>query len=137
MTAEGERFIAAAGGAVPAGGPISLTLEDLPHHNPAPRRTALLLALSIIAIGAWVATRPETGTAAAARAAERKRLLGRREKLMGDLVRLEIDHRAGRDSESHYAARREQLIASLEHVYGALDGDDTTPEPATRAGLAA
>jgi hypothetical protein len=34
-------------------------------------------------------------------------------------------------------ARREELIAALERIYGALDGDDTGPEPADRAGLAA
>ena len=36
-----------------------------------------------------------------------------------------------------YATRREELVAALEHVYGALDTDDTSPEPATRTGVAA
>ena len=33
--------------------------------------------------------------------------------------------------------RREELVASLEHVYGALDSDDTTLEPAGGAGVTA
>jgi len=130
MSAQGETFIAATGGAVPAGRPIVLTLEDLPHHNAAPRWIALGLAIAIAAAGAWAASRPEDR---AARAAERRQLLARRDKLFGELVRLEADHRSGRGNPAKYAARREELVAALEHVYGALDSDDTTPEPADRA----
>ena len=130
MAAQGETFIAATGGSVPAGRPIVLTLEDLPHHSAAPRYIALALAIAIVAAGLWAATRPEDRTT---RAAERKRLLARREKLFGELVRLEADHRAGRAGDARYAARREEIVAALEHVYGALDSDDTTPEPADRA----
>jgi len=134
MTAEGEVFIAATGGPIPAGQPVVLTLEGMPHHNTAPRWAALSLAIAIIAIGAWAATRPQDR---AARAVERKRLLARREKLLGELVRLETDHRAGRGQAARYAARREELVSALEHLYGALDSDDTSPEPAGRAGVAA
>jgi len=130
MSAQGETFIAATGGAVPAGRPIVLTFEDLPHHNAAPRWIALGLAIAIAAVGAWAASRPEDR---AARAAERRQLLARRDKLFGELVRLEADHRSGRGNPAKYAARREELVAALEHVYGALDSDDTTPEPADRA----
>ena len=130
MSAQGETFIAATGGAVPAGRPIVLTLEDLPHHNAAPRWIALGLAIAIAAAGAWGATRPEDR---AARAAERKQLLARRDKLFGELVRLEGEHRSGRGNPAKHAARREELVAALEHVYGALDSDDTTPEPADQA----
>jgi hypothetical protein len=130
MAAQGETFIAATGGAVPAGRRIVLTLEDLPHHSAAPRYITLALAIAIVAAGAWAASRPEDRTA---RGTERKRLLARREKLFGELVRLESDHRAGRTNDARYAARREELVTALEHVYGALDSDDTTPEPADRA----
>jgi hypothetical protein len=130
MAAQGETFIAATGGAVPAGRPIVLTLEDLPHHSAAPRYLALALALAIVAAGVWAAGRPEDRTALAA---ERKRLLARRDKLFADLVRLEADHRSGRGNDARYAARREEIVSALEHVYGALDSDDTTPEPADRA----
>jgi hypothetical protein len=130
MMAEGETFIAATGGAVPTGQPIVLILDGMPHHSPAPRWIALALAITIVAIGVWGSTRPENR---AARAAERSRLLARREKLFNDLVRLETDHRNHRVDQMRYAKRREELVAGLEHIYGALDSDDTSPEPADRA----
>ena len=135
MTAQGEAFIAAAGGAVPAGQPIVLSLDGLPHHSAAPRWIALALAASILAAGVWAATRPQDR---AARAAERKRLVARREKLFGELMRLETERRSGRGDPARHVARREEILAALEHVYGALDSDDaTTPEPESRAGFAA
>ena len=134
VTAEGQAFIAAAGGPVAAGQPIVLSLAELPHHSAAPRWIALSLVVAIVVIGAWVSRRPDD---TAARAAERRRLVARRDRLVVDLVRLENEHGNGRGDQARYAARREQLMAALEHIYGALDGDDTGPEPAHRAGLAA
>jgi hypothetical protein len=134
MPANGQLYIAAAGGAIAAGQPLSLTLSGLPHHSTTPRRVALTLAVVIAIIGTWAATRSEDPGAGAA---ERKRLVARREKLFQDLVRLENDRRRGRIDQARYAARREELVAALELIYGALDTDDTTPEPADRAGLAA
>jgi hypothetical protein len=134
MAAQGDTLIVAVGGPVQAGQPISLTLDGLPHQNQTPRQLALGLALVILIAGAWAATRPlQPG----ARADERRRLIARREKLFQDLVRLEHDHRRGRVGGGAYATRREELVAALEHIYGALDTDDTGPEPADRAGLAA
>ena len=63
--------------------------------------------------------------------------MARREKLFQDLVSLEHDHRRGRIGPERYVSRREELVAALEHVYGALDPDDRSPEPADRTGLAA
>jgi hypothetical protein len=134
MTAEGQVYIAAAGGAIAAGQPLVLTLSGLPHHSPTPRRVALALAVVIALFGVWAGTRSEDP---GARAAERKRLIARREKLFQDLIRLENDQRRGRIDQARYTARREELVAALELIYGALDTDDTTPEPADRAGLAA
>jgi hypothetical protein len=134
MPANGQVYIAAAGGAIAAGQPLALTLSGLPHHSPMPLRVALTLAVVIAIIGTWAGTRSEDPGAAAA---ERKRLIARREKLFQDLVRLENDQRRGRIDQARYAARREELVAALELIYGALDTDDTTPEPADRAGLAA
>lgn len=118
---EGTAVIIGAGNAVTAGQPISLTLSGLPHHNSAPRRIALSLAAIIVAIGAWFATRAQD---AEARGSERKRLVSRREKLLQDLARLETDHRRGRLDDARFATRREELLGSLEHIYGALDADD-------------
>ena len=135
MPADGEVFIAATGGPVTAGQPIQLTVDGVPHHSQAPRRIALTLAAAVALIGAWFATRP-TGDASAL-AAERQRLIARREKLFNELARLEHDHRSGRVDDRRYASRREELVASLELVYSALDSHDLGPEPADRAGLAA
>lgn len=128
MAADGETFIAATGPGVAAGQPIELTVSGVPHHSPVPRWTALSLALGIVALGAWSATRRRDDLGA--RAAEGKRLAARREKLMNDLVRIEHDHRAGRLDAARYAARRAELVALLEGVYGALDDDDADAEPA-------
>jgi hypothetical protein len=134
MPAQGDTLIVAVGGPVQAGQPISFTLDGLPHHSPVPQRIALGLVVLIVAAGVWAATRPEQG---GQRVAERRRLIARREKLFQDLVRLENDRRRARIGDRQYAARREELVAALEIVYGALDTDDTSPEPADRAGLAA
>jgi hypothetical protein len=134
MPANGEVYIAGAGsGSIAAGEPIVLSVTDLPHHSLVPRAIVLSIALGIVVVGVWAARRhnPED------RGAARKALIARREKLFQDLVRLELDRRRGRGDPSRYAGRREELIASLEHVYGALDSDDTTLEPAGGAGVTA
>jgi hypothetical protein len=119
---------------LPAGQTFALTVSGLPHHSSAPRNITLVLAAIIVVVGFWAATR---STESGDRAADRKRLIARREKLFQDLVRLEQDRRRGRVAEPRYSARREELLAALENVYGALDEDDAGPEPASRAGVAA
>jgi hypothetical protein len=132
---EGTNVIIGAGGTIPAGQPISLTIGGLPHHSSAPRRIALTLAALVALVGAWVATRSEDRST---RGSERKSLIARRESLFQDLVRLEQDHRRGKIDARRYTARREELMAALENIYGALDTDDIGPDPTTgRAGLAA
>jgi hypothetical protein len=122
MPADGQVYIAAAGdAAIPAGQPITLNVTGLPHHSVVPRYVALSLAAIIILVGIVSLRRPTDGDTAAA---ERKRLVARREKLLQDLVKLEQDHRRGRVDDSRYAGRRQALIESLESVYGALDGGD-------------
>ena len=144
MAARGETFIAGEGTSVAAGQPLSLSLTGVPHHSPVPRWTALLLAAGIILGGVWAATGVPKD--AGARAAERKRLMARREKLFGDLVRLEHDcqHRLeGRApgttavNDRRHIARREEIVAALEHIYGALDSDDANPDPGKSTGVAA
>ena len=135
MPADGDVFIAAQGGELRAGQPLQLTLSGFPHHSSMPRVATLTLALAIALIGVWAATRPAGDTGALA--AERKRLIARREKLFADLVRLEHDRRNGRIDDRHYGPRREELVAALEQVYNALDSHDAGPGPADRAGLAA
>ena len=123
MPADGQTYIAAAGDApIPAGQLITLNVTGLPHHSPVPRYAALSLAGLIVLIGIVALRRP---VAAEGQAAERKRLVARREKLLQDLVRLEQDHRRGRVDAARYGERRQALIEALEHVYGALDGGDS------------
>jgi hypothetical protein len=90
--------------------------------------------MGIVVVGLLTAGRPAD---AKSRSDERRQLIARREKLFQDLLRLETDHRRGRGDPSRYATRRQELVAALEHVYGALDTDDTGPEPANRTGVAA
>jgi hypothetical protein len=131
---EGTPVIIGAGGTLPAGHPFSLSVTGLPHHSSTPRRVAITLAVVVALAGVWASTRrPDP----ASRAGERKRLVARREKLFQDLVRLEHDQKRGRIDARRFAARREELVTSLEQVYGALDSDDSSPEPTGRAGLAA
>jgi hypothetical protein len=121
---EGETIIGGMGGRISAGQPISLSLSDLPHHSAVPRWTAVSIASVIVLAGVWAATRKADGTADGA---ARKRLIARREKLFGDLVKVERDRRSGRGNPGNAVrldARREELIASLEHIYGALDDSD-------------
>lgn len=135
MPADGKLYIAAGGSqAIEAGQPMVLHITGLPHHSGAPRWVALSLAFGIVLVGVVAARRPPDPGGSGA---ERKRLVARREKLFQDLVRLEADHRHGKSDQSRYPARREELIAALEHIYGILDSDDSSPEPAGRAGLAA
>jgi hypothetical protein len=100
-----------------------------------PQWITLAIAGAIVLVGVFAAWRPhnppQTG------ADERKQLLARREKLFQDLLRLEADQRRGKGDPAKYANRREALLTELEQVYGALDGEDSGPGPASRAGLAA
>jgi len=134
MAAEGEMYIAGSGGSIAAGQPMTLEISGVPHHSAAPRYVALLLAAAIVVVAAW-SSRPR-GQDEAEDAAERKRLMSKRDRLLNDLVRLEHDRQSGRVDPHRSAARREELMAALERIYGALDSDDADPAPVDRAGLA-
>jgi hypothetical protein len=134
VSAEGGLFIAGNGAPVPAGQPLVLSLTGMPHHSTMPRAVALALSLGILAVGIWAGTRPRND--AAATAAEHKRLITRREKLLAELVRIEREQREGTSpNAARHAARREEILTSLEHIYGALDDRDVDPsDPTAPAG---
>jgi hypothetical protein len=130
----GDRtYIAAAVDPVPANATLTMTLDGLPHHSAAPRILVLSLAGIIVAIGVWAVRTPATPP----QQTDRKRLMARREKLLQDLVRLETEERRGQIERGRYLPRREAIVSALEQIYRALDGDDRSPEPANRTGLAA
>jgi len=135
MPLEGESYIVGVGDRpIPPGQTITMTVGGLPHHSATPRWIALGIVLVIALAGVWAGWRsvdPKDRTEV------RKQLIARRERLFQDLARLEADARKGKGDQSKYAARRADLVAALEHVYGALDTDDAGPEPANRAGRAA
>jgi hypothetical protein len=124
MTASGETFIAASGGAVTAGQAIELTLTNLPHHSSMPRWIALSLAGLIAIGGVWLSGQRGGQEPLSA---EHKRLIGRRDKLFNELVRLEHDRKGNRVGQARYETRRQELVSALEQVYGALDREDIDP----------
>ena len=118
---EGTPVIIGAASAIPAGTPFTFTISGLPYRSSTPRLTALALALLVLVVGAVFAFTP---AAADDREGERRKLAGRREKLLHDLTRLEQEHRRGRIDDGRFAPKREELIAALESVYAALDTDE-------------
>jgi hypothetical protein len=117
---EGERYILAQGPAIPAGAALAITVSGLPHHSPWPRRTALTLAIVMLAAGFWAAGRRPSPAANVGRT---KQLNAKREKIFSELVRLEQQRRAGSIEAAKYAQRRPALVAQLERVYRDLDAE--------------
>ncbi len=116
MPGEGRGFHLGTGPALAAGKELRVTLSGLPVRSRAGRWLAMLLAVVLLAGGAWTAWGGNRVSAADARRAE---LEARRQKLMQELARVEGQRRAG-DS-LKLTARREELIGQLERVYGELD----------------
>jgi hypothetical protein len=116
VPADGRTYIMAMGPAVPAGSALSLAFAGLPHRPAWPRTLALVLAIGILGIGAWAAVGRTDREAAGRQALER-----RREAMFGELVRLEDRARQGSLDQRTYEARRADLVAGLERIYGELD----------------
>lgn len=116
MPAQGRTYIMGNGPAIPAGGTLTLDFTGLPHRSGTARSIALGLVLAIIGAGVWASM--GTGEHDQAR---RRQLETRREKLLGELVRLEQQRQAGHLEAAGHAARRQALVAQLERVYGELD----------------
>jgi hypothetical protein len=118
MAGDGQAFILGTGGALPANQALTLALSGLPSRSRWGRNVALGLAVLVLLAGAWAAMSARNATGDAAR---RAALVDRRDRLMADLVRAEEQRRAGTIDEPRHAARRAELVAQLERVYGELD----------------
>lgn len=112
---DGNTFILASGNALPAGGTLTIQVAGLPVHSSTPRNVALGLAIVIGLFGVWLA-RPGGSRSDEARA----RLTTRRDRLLGELARIEERARAGRETPKD-ADRRPRIVAELEQIYGELD----------------
>jgi hypothetical protein len=131
QTVDGQTFIVATGGALPAGGTLTLQLSGLPHHSLWPRRIALGLAIAILGLGAlaaWRVPRREAPKQVA-------QLERRREHLLNEILLVEQRRQSGEIDEHAYASRRQELIGQLERIYRSLDsaGAADTPRASTAA----
>lgn len=119
MNADGQIYIVGQGPPLQAGDVVTFTFTGLPHAPVWPRNVALVLALVILAAGAWGSMRRGSGPA---HAINRRRQLGeRRDRLFGEMAALEEQHRAGQIDEEHYTTKRRQLVGALERIYAELD----------------
>ena len=117
MEAGGLPFKVGNGPAIPAGGTLTLTFDNLPHHPRWPRFMALGVAVAIM-IGGLVfgfAAKPSKHTVG------RRALQDARAARFAELAALEEGRSSGAVSEAHYAAERSRIVASLEDIYAALD----------------
>jgi hypothetical protein len=112
---DGTPFILGTGGSLAAGTELRIEFANLPHQATWPRNVALTLAAAIFALGAWLAF------GSAKRDDHRRQLVARRDSLLGELVKLEEQHRAGKVDETKFQSRRRHLVAELERIYGELD----------------
>jgi hypothetical protein len=117
---EGENYVLAQGENLAAGSPMTLEISGLPHHSMVPRTLTLSLALLILGLGFWFASRVPAQNPNVGRV---KQLAGKKEKLFADLVRLEQQRRTGAVDPGRYDERRPALIAQLERVYRDLDAE--------------
>jgi len=121
MPVQGETFIVAKGGAVPAGQVLRFTFTGLPHRAVWPQNVALGLAGAILAVGVWGSRRRTPASQAGQE--RRKRLDAKRDRLFAELTSIEEQHRDHTIDPERYAARRRELLASLERIYARIDDE--------------
>jgi len=121
-TDDGTVFSVGSGAPMAAGSSLTLQLSNLPAQNRVASTIAVVVALSILGLGAWLAFAGRKVDAEA-----RATLAERRETLLGKLEDLERSRRAGSISEERYTGRRDRLLRDLEQIYGELDAAGTTP----------
>jgi hypothetical protein len=112
---DGTPYLLANGAGLPAGGTLTLQLGNLPVHSSVPRYVGLGLAAALLAWGGWMAFagRPKDEDI-------QRRLVHRRDTLLGELAQLERQRRAGA-LDARSSARHQKILAELEQIYGELD----------------
>lgn len=118
-SANGQAYILGQGPGLKAGDALALRLTGLPHQATWPRNLALALAVVIFAVGAWGAV--NTGRGAATAEARVRKLQTKRDRLFAELTTLEEQQRERSIDPERYAARRRELVGSLERVYAEMD----------------
>jgi hypothetical protein len=111
---DGTPYLLGNGSPLPAGATLQVNLANLPIHSRTPRFAALGIAGALLALGAWLAFVRGTKTVDS-----RRRLLDRRNTLLGDLAA--VEERLRRRPDARDAARRQRLVTELEQIYGELD----------------
>jgi hypothetical protein len=119
---DGSPYVLASGPALAAGSTMRIVLEGLPVHSSVPRYVGIGIAGAILAFGAWLAFSGRSRDTDA-----RRRLMHRRDTLMGEVAQLEARRRAG-TLDARGAARQQKLLAELEQIYGELDDASTGPQ---------
>jgi hypothetical protein len=112
---DGTTYLISNGPSLAANDTLTLQLSNLPIQSRAPVYVGIGLALAVMAFGGWLAF-------AGRRKDEdlRRRLVQRRDTLIGELARLE--ERRQRDAlDAKASTRRQRLLAELEQIYGELD----------------
>jgi hypothetical protein len=121
MPLRGETFIVGKGPAVPAGQVIQFAFTGLPHQPVWPRNVALGLVCAILAGGVWGSRRRSLGNHS--NQDRRSRLDAKRDRLFNELASLEEQHRDNTIDPERYAARRRELVASLERLFAQQDDE--------------
>jgi hypothetical protein len=118
---DGTPYLVANGPALAANGMLTLQLTELPVHSRTPVYVGVGIALAVLAFGTWLAFGGQRKDEDL-----RRRLVQRRDTLLGELARLEARHQ--RDAlDAKGVARRQRLLGELEQIYGELDGVHTGP----------
>ena len=119
MNADGRTFMVGNGPGLAAGGTLTLTFDNLPHHARWPRFAAFGVAVAIMVAGLVVGFGRRGPVEPARTPAEA--LLQAREARFADLEALESRRAAGLVADAEYHEERARILAALEDVYAAID----------------
>lgn len=118
---DGTTYLLSNGPSLAANDTLSLQLTNLPVHSRTPVYVGVGLALAVMGFGAWLAFAGQKKDEDL-----RRRLVQRRDTLIGELARLE-ERRQREALDAKALTRRQRLLAELEQIYGELDGVHTGP----------